>query len=167
MISLRAPPQPKPIARITGRRKKEHQQQRARTVRRAGAALLLAGCAGFALARLLGKRRRDKLRGHAVSVVKHRSHDYDDATLARKVESEIFRPADAPKGDVDVNAYDGTVELRGVVSAPEQIDALVEAAAHVDGVIRVENLLHLRGTPPRHAPPSDPAAVRARAVNGH
>src|SRR5215218_8700237 len=29
--------------------------------------------------------------------------EYDDATLAQKVQSEVFRPADAPKGDVDVN----------------------------------------------------------------
>src|SRR5205823_11636070 len=28
----------------------------------------------------------------------------DDATLARKVETEVFRPAGAPKGTVNVNA---------------------------------------------------------------
>lgn len=165
MIRLTVPSQPKPIARLTGRNKHE---QRDRNIRRGGIALLLAGATGFALATLLGARRRNALKGRAAGLAHSHPHDYDDVTLARKVESEIFRPDDAPKGDVDVNAHDGTVELRGVVSAPEQIDALVDAAAHVDGVIRVENLLHLRGTPPRHAPPSDPADVRARSssVNG-
>jgi hypothetical protein len=40
-------------------------------------------------------------------------------TLARGVESEIFRPADAPKGKVSVNVAHGVVELRGEV-LPEQ-----------------------------------------------
>jgi hypothetical protein len=29
------------------------------------------------------------------------------------VETEVFRPADAPKGKVDVNVANGVVELRG------------------------------------------------------
>ena len=51
----------------------------------------------------------------------------DDATLARKVETEIFRDADVPKGQLE------------------------ERARKVQGVERVENLLHLPGTPaPTH-----------------
>src|SRR3954466_14743273 len=38
-----------------------------------------------------------------------KSEPPDDITLARKVESEIFRDADAPKGQVDVNAENGVV----------------------------------------------------------
>ncbi len=38
--------------------------------------------------------------------------DMDDVTLARKVESIVFRDADAPKGKVDINVADGRVELR-------------------------------------------------------
>jgi osmotically-inducible protein OsmY len=37
----------------------------------------------------------------------------DDAALARKVETELFRDADVPKGDINVNAEDGVVFLRG------------------------------------------------------
>jgi osmotically-inducible protein OsmY len=73
--------------------------------------------------------------------------DYDDVTLARKVETEIFRPEDAPKGSVNVNVEGGVVYLRGEVERPELIDDLVEKARSVQGVREVENLLHLPGTP--------------------
>src|SRR5881275_1397392 len=39
----------------------------------------------------------------------------DDVTLARKVESEIFRSEEVPKGEINVNAEDGVVYLRGEV----------------------------------------------------
>jgi osmotically-inducible protein OsmY len=68
--------------------------------------------------------------------------EYDDVTLARKVESELFRPADAPKGSVSVNVAHGVVELRGQVDDPEQIEALAEGARRVEGVQEVRNLLH-------------------------
>src|ERR671931_2289506 len=66
----------------------------------------------------------------------------DDVTLARKVETEIFREADAPKGQVDVNAVDGVVELRGEVERPELVNELEEKARKVQGVLDVRNLLH-------------------------
>jgi len=72
--------------------------------------------------------------------------DLDDVTLARKVETEIFRDADAPKGQVDVNVVDGVVYLRGEVEE-EMIRDLAEAARKVSGVRGVENLLHTPGTP--------------------
>jgi osmotically-inducible protein OsmY len=71
----------------------------------------------------------------------------NDPALARKVETEIFRPADAPKGEVSVNVEDGVVYLRGEVEDPETIRTLAEDAAKVEGVRRVENLLHTPGTP--------------------
>ncbi|HSJ94918.1 MAG TPA: BON domain-containing protein, partial [Gaiellaceae bacterium] len=45
--------------------------------------------------------------------------ELDDVTLARKVESEIFRDADAPKGRVSVNVANGVVQLRGEVERPD------------------------------------------------
>jgi hypothetical protein len=73
----------------------------------------------------------------------------DDQTLKSKVESEIFRPADAPKGSVDVSVANGVVELRGQVGDPSQSEALEKAARNVTGVRDVRNLLHLPGeTPP-------------------
>jgi osmotically-inducible protein OsmY len=75
----------------------------------------------------------------------------DDVTLARKVETEIFRARDVPKGRINVNAEDGVVVLRGEVQTPDLIDDLVEKTRKVQGVRGVENLLHLPGTPaPTH-----------------
>jgi osmotically-inducible protein OsmY len=71
---------------------------------------------------------------------------FDDQTLKAKIESEVFRPADAPKGDVDVNVENGVVYLRGEVEQPEVIEELEERVRAVHGVDEVENLLHLPGT---------------------
>src|SRR5437763_8116423 len=48
----------------------------------------------------------------------------DDVTLARKVESEIFRDADVPKGQINVNAEEGVVYLRGEADTQEMIHEL-------------------------------------------
>jgi osmotically-inducible protein OsmY len=68
----------------------------------------------------------------------------DDVTLARKVETEIFRDADVPKGQINVNAEDGVVFLRGEVE-PDLIEELAARARSVQGVLGVENLLHAPG----------------------
>jgi osmotically-inducible protein OsmY len=70
----------------------------------------------------------------------------DDVTLARKVETEIFRDAEVPKGQINVNAENGKIVLRGEVGKPEMIRDLEERARKVQGVSEVENLLHLPGT---------------------
>jgi osmotically-inducible protein OsmY len=69
----------------------------------------------------------------------------DDVTLARKVETEIFRDADVPKGEINVNAEDGVVYLRGEVTQPDMIEDLEAKARNVQGVLGVENLLHAPG----------------------
>jgi osmotically-inducible protein OsmY len=79
--------------------------------------------------------------------VREEPKDYDDATLAQTVKTEIFRPADAPKGTVDVNVANGVVQLRGEVGQPEMIDELVEKARRIQGVRDVESFLHLPKTP--------------------
>jgi osmotically-inducible protein OsmY len=71
--------------------------------------------------------------------------DPNDATLARKVETEIFRDPDVPKGQIDVNAEDGIVILRGEVERPELIKDLEDKTRSVQGVKDVENLLHTPG----------------------
>src|SRR6266545_271591 len=71
----------------------------------------------------------------------------DDVTLARKVETEIFRDADVPKGQINVNAENGVVVLRGEVGQPDMINDLEQKARKVQGVRDVENLLHEPGTP--------------------
>jgi len=71
---------------------------------------------------------------------------FDDQTLKAKIESEVFRPADAPKGDVDVNVERGVVYLRGEVDQPDVIGELEHRVRSVQGVRDVENLLHVPGT---------------------
>jgi BON domain len=73
--------------------------------------------------------------------------DMDDVTLARKVETEIFRGADAPKSSVNVNVVDGVVWLRGDVKHPDQIRSLEAQVQAIPEVHGVENLLHLPKTP--------------------
>ena len=72
----------------------------------------------------------------------------DDITLARKVETEIFREADAPKGQVNVQAIDGVVELRGQVDNPNTIVELERRTRQVTGVHDVRNFVHLPGQTP-------------------
>jgi osmotically-inducible protein OsmY len=66
----------------------------------------------------------------------------NDPALKAKVESEIFRDPDVPKGRVSVSVEEGVVSLRGELEDQATIDALRDAAAKVDGVRRVESLLH-------------------------
>jgi hypothetical protein len=77
---------------------------------------------------------------------KEEPKDYDDATLADKIRSEVFRDPDVPKGDINVNVQEGVVQLRGEVSRPELIEDLVEQTRKIQGVRDVENLLHVPGT---------------------
>ena len=88
-----------------------------------------------------------------------RSHPepVDDVALAHRVETDLFRRAHVAKGQIDVNAEEGTVFLRGVVERQEDSERVALAAAAIPGVHAVENLLHLPGTP---APPSRPKLVR-------
>jgi osmotically-inducible protein OsmY len=73
----------------------------------------------------------------------------DDVTLARKVESEIFRDAEVPKGKINVNAENGKIVLRGEADSAEMIEELAGKAREVQGVQDVENLLHTPGQPAR------------------
>ena len=155
------------------------------------AALFGAGAATARLASVLDKRRRHMLRdrsaaaarelaralrrradynagvargvAHAVTGPLHREQrEYDDVTLVRKVESELFRSNHAAKGHVSVNAQNGVVELRGQLDRTEDIEALGEAAARIEGVKEVHNLLHTPDSPPKHTPAGDPGELRAR-----
>ena len=141
--------------------------------------LLIGAAAGAAATHFLDPRRRGQIRDQAVSKVQSgagqaastASHaaakakgavasatpsstpDLDDVSLARKVETEIFRAADAPKGDVSVDVQRGVAHLRGEVADEQWITRLGEEAEKVDGVKGVENLLHRPGTP---APAAEP-----------
>lgn len=78
-----------------------------------------------------------------VQHLKEEPKDYDDATLADQIRSEVFRDPSFPKGNVNVNVQEGIVQLRGEVPRPELIDDLVAQTRKVQGVRDVENLLHV------------------------
>jgi osmotically-inducible protein OsmY len=80
----------------------------------------------------------------------------DDVTLTHKVQSEIFRDADAPKADVSVDVEAGVAHLRGTVEDDRWIDRLADDAKKVDGVKGVENLLQTPETPAPAPEPREP-----------
>jgi osmotically-inducible protein OsmY len=88
---------------------------------------------------------------HAVTPARH--EQMDDATLADRVRSEIFRAADAPKGSVSVDVQAGVAYLRGEVADQAWIDRLGAEARKVEGIEGVKNLLHAPGTPTPAAEP--------------
>ena len=71
--------------------------------------------------------------------------ELDDVTIAHKIETEVFRDPDVPKGQINVNVQDGVAQLRGEVQTPDMLEALVERTREVQGVREVESLLHLPG----------------------
>ena len=98
---------------------------------------------------------------HAAAPTGTRLPDADDVTLARKVETEIFRAADAPKGSVSVDVQAGVATLRGEVGEQTWIERLGDEAGRVDGIKGVQNLLHTPGTP---APDADPRGLAAERL---
>lgn len=93
-------------------------------------------------AETLGRVRR------VARALPHSREDPDDVTLAHKVESILFRDRDVPKGQININAEEGVVFLRGQVDRPELVAELGARVRNVKGVRAVENLLHLPGSPP-------------------
>jgi osmotically-inducible protein OsmY len=95
-----------------------------------------------------GRRKAGRFAAYARGSAKHAAHlreqakDYDDATLADKIKSEIFRPANVPKGQINVNVQNGLVQLRGEVPQTGLIEELEAQVRRIHGVRDVENLLH-------------------------
>jgi osmotically-inducible protein OsmY len=124
-----------------------------------------------------GRRRRHVTRDRAVSLARHgvrrgrklvhhvssdargyverarrsgaSEEHLDDATLVDKVESIVFRNRDVPKGQININAENGIVFLRGQVDEPELVSALEQRVRKVRGVRDVQNLLHTPGQSPQ------------------
>jgi osmotically-inducible protein OsmY len=102
---------------------------------------------GAALLYLSDAARRAKLRDRVLGLARRsRRTVVDDQTLKAKVESEVFRETEAPKGDVNVNVELGVVYLRGQLQDQSLIDELEQRVRAVQGVNGVENLLHTPGT---------------------
>jgi hypothetical protein len=71
----------------------------------------------------------------------------NDLTLRDRVESEVFRSGDLPKGQINLDVESGVVTIRGQVENAFQIASVEKAVMKVPGVVGVENLLHVDGTP--------------------
>jgi hypothetical protein len=109
---------------------------------------------GFEHSRRRLRVRGALARGHAQGLAHRLCHtaaaELDDAELAHKVESILFRDRAVPKGQISINAEHGVVFLRGQVESEELIDEIQHEVLAVPGVHAVENLLHLPGTPAPH-----------------
>jgi osmotically-inducible protein OsmY len=103
---------------------------------------LLAALGGAALAIFIERRIGRVDRG--ISTTPSLA-DYDDATLAQKVMTELFRDPHVPKGAINVNAENGVVLLRGEIEEPAMIVEIVARTRRIRGVADVENLMHLPG----------------------
>jgi osmotically-inducible protein OsmY len=118
-----------------------------------------AAAAYFSRNRTPVKRATNQMKGVAHAVTPRFGHDdADDATLADRVRSEIFRDQSAPKGDVSVDVQAGVVYLRGAVADEAWIERLGKEAGKVSGIKGVKNLLHAPGTPTPAAEPTFHAA---------
>ena len=82
----------------------------------------------------------------------------DDVTLARGVETELFRGPDSPKATVNVNVVEAVVYLHGEVKHPDELKELESQARRIPEVRDVENLLRL---------PKTPAPTRADTSRSH
>ena len=103
-------------------------------------------------AKAYADRYAGQLKGAATSVTPGASREpaderLNDPALARKVESEVFRDEQIPKGSISVNAEYGVIYFRGEVPSREVMDELTARGRAVDGVRAVENLTHLPGEP--------------------
>lgn len=81
----------------------------------------------------------------------------DEVTLTNRVESELFRDPDVPKGQININVEHGAVVLRGALESVDQIAAIEAKTRRIEGVRTVTNLMHVAGTPA----PNKAAARRA------
>jgi osmotically-inducible protein OsmY len=136
-----------------------------------GKLVLLAGASALAVYLLdprMGKTRRAKLQDRFGSMMRRggreasRKTEYaksrlegvrhvassdspppNDQALKDKVESEILSRRKYPKGQINVNAQGGIVELRGVAESEEQISQIEQEVRKVTGVVDVHNYLHL------------------------
>jgi hypothetical protein len=110
--------------------------------------------AGSVFRRTRGRaaRRSRHLRGRAAGAAaksgRGGTFPENDRVLVDKVESEAIGYSGVSSGQVNVNAEEGVVILRGQVASRDDAVRLEKLVREVDGVREVENLLHTPGTSP-------------------
>lgn len=65
----------------------------------------------------------------------------DDAVITTKVKAALFNDPDLSAAEINVETYQGEVQLSGFVSSPNQISEAVQIARNVEGVRKVKNSL--------------------------
>lgn len=103
-----------------------------------------------------GRFLRGKVRGvghEAAELIRINGHHevVDDETLVDRVRSEVLRDNRYKAGEINIDAYHGSVTLRGQMQ-PEDARRLLHAVKDVEGVRQVRSYLHAPGTlPPNKA----------------
>ena len=117
--------------------------------------LLLGGLLGAGALYFLdpekGEERRQNLMGAATSLGGGGMEEQvaRDQMVTGRVETELFRDASVPRGQVTINTVDGVVYLRGTASSQEQIAEIEQRVKRIEGVEAVINLLRLPSTAAR------------------
>jgi len=120
--------------------------------RRAVAADQIAGTGRRTLRRLgrFGRWTEARIQGW-VSKAQHLGPggdtNADDAMLAHRVETELFRDPDVPKGRMNINVENGVVVVRGAVDDQAVVSTIERRIQRIPGVAGIRNLLHASGTP--------------------
>ena len=68
----------------------------------------------------------------------------DDAVITTKVKAALLGDPDLSAAEINVETYNGEVQLSGFVSTKAQIAQAVKTARSVDGVRAVKNSLQLK-----------------------
>lgn len=97
------------------------------------------------------------------STVSPDSSPANDETLKEKIESEVLRGDEWPKGRLNIDVVDGVVTLRGELDDVDLGQALEQEVRKVSGVIDVQNLVHL---PASDAPNKEAALEASRRAEG-
>ena len=94
-----------------------------------------------------GEERRQNLMGAATGFGGGMEEQVQrDQMVTGRVETELFRDASLPRGQVTINTVDGVVYLRGTASSQEQIAEVERRVKGIEGVEAVINLLRLPST---------------------
>ena len=67
----------------------------------------------------------------------------DDATLAARVQTELFRDQSVPKGRININVERGTVVMRGTLDDRSLVEAMERKIHRIPGVRDVRNLIRV------------------------
>jgi hyperosmotically inducible protein len=70
----------------------------------------------------------------------------DDAAISTKVKSRLLVDKDASGMQINVETFKGIVQLSGFVDSETEKQRAEQIAEGVDGVIRVENRISVRGS---------------------